>query len=293
MKQAYETAAALLPPLLRRRALLLPEDRMDAAEELRLRSGTEPAVLLPEGERPLPGAGAVSPGELAAVLENATGASVHTAGDSIRRGFVSVRGGVRLGLCGTAVLAGGRMAGLRGLSSLCIRIPGQARGCADGVFPILCAGGFRSTLLLSPPGGGKTTLLRELVRLLSDGGQRVALADERGEVAAVWQGLPQLDVGKRTDVLSAAPKAEAAMLLLRAMNPQVLALDEITAPADIQACVTAAGCGVALLATAHAADAAALEERPLYRRLLAEGIFARAVVITRAGPRREYRVTAL
>lgn len=293
MRKAFDTAAALLPPLLRRRAQMLPDGDKDRAEELRLRSGVIPTVLLSDGEKSLPGAGEVSPADLCAVLENATGASVHTASDSIRRGFVSVRGGVRVGLCGTAAVSGGGVCAMRGLSSVCIRIPGQAIGCADAIFPELYDGSFRSTLLISPPGAGKTTLLRELVRRLSDAGRRVALSDERGEVAAVWQGRAQLDVGRTTDIITAAPKAESAVMLLRSMNPEILALDEITAPEDAQACVQACGCGVSILATAHGADADALRSRPVYRRLLREGVFSRAVIISRSGSGRIYKVVPL
>ena len=175
-----------------------------------------------------------------------------------------------------AAAEGGRLRTLRSLRSAAVRIPREAFGCADGVFSALGGADFRSTLLLSPPGGGKTTLARELVRLLSGKGVRVAVADERGELA-----LTPRSLGPCADVLSLAPKAEAAMLLLRAMNPQVIAMDEVTAPEDAEAIELAAGCGVELLATAHAASVSELQRRPLYRRLLALGVFRQAVVIRR------------
>lgn len=122
---------------------------------------------------------------------------------------------------------------------------------------------------------------------------RVALADERGEVAALYNGVPQLEVGRRTDVAEGCPKAQGLMLLLRAMNPQVLAVDEITAPEDIKALTAAAGCGVILLATAHGEGRADLERRPLYRPLLEEGLFHRLIHIRREGERRVYTVEEL
>lgn len=281
MKKAFDMALTLLPPSVRLFARRLTQAETERAEELRLRSGQAPTVLLPEGEVPLPGAGLISPGEISAVLEIATGASLHTVADSIRRGFVNVRGGVRVGVCGTAVTDRGRITSLRAFSSVSIRIPGEAWGCAQEIFPRLAAEGFPSTLIVSPPGWGKTTLLRELIRLLSGEGLRISLADERGEVAAQWNGVSQLDVGSHTDVITGAPKAEAAMMLLRAMNPQILAMDEITAPEDVEACRRAAGCGVAILATAHGEDVKCLAGRELYRRLLEEGIFTRAVSISK------------
>ena len=152
-------------------------------------------------------------------------------------------------------------------------------------------GGFCDTLIVSPPGAGKTTLLRELVRLLSVRGERVAVADERAEVAGGLEG--GFDLGPRTDVMSGAPKAAAALMLIRSMSPTVLAMDEITAPEDVEAVLSAAGCGVAVLATAHAEGLAGLRRRALYRRLLDEGVFRRFVAVRRRPDgAREYEVKA-
>jgi len=291
--EEFLRAARLLPPGLRCEMLALPPEIRDRAEELRLRAMRAPSIVLGGDELPVLPEHAVSNAELQSVLEIATRASVHTYVDCIREGYVTAAGGCRVGLCGTVSTENGRIAAMRRLSSVCIRIPREKRGCADGIFPALTAGGFSSTLLLSPPGGGKTTLLRELVRLLSDGGARVALADERSEVAGTFEGAPGFDVGARTDVLTGAPKGEGVYLLLRAMAPQILAFDEITAPGDVEAASEAANCGVRLLATAHAADIADLRQRPLYRKLLEQRLFSRAVVIENDGGLRKYSVEAL
>lgn len=286
---AFEKAAALLPPDIRREALALPEPVRDACEELRLRSGRPCAALWTHGEQTF--GPALRPGELDSVLESATRASAHTALAASAAGYVPVRGGLRLELCGEAVVKDGRCAGIRRISSLCLRIPHSVPGCADGVYPALARGGFTDTLIIFPPGAGKTTLLRELVRRLSDAGERVGLADERGEVAGVWESESTFDVGSRTDIMTGAPRADAAMMLLRSMTPQIIAMDEITAAADIDAVLAASGCGVRLLATAHGADAAGIAQRALYGRLLGEGVFRRAVVIERgADGKRRYRV---
>lgn len=286
----FENAAALLPPDIRAAAMALPPGERGRAEELRLRAGQPPAISLPEGEKPFMPGRSVVPRDLDALLETATRASAHTALAAVAAGFVTVKGGCRVGLCGEASLRDGQVSGLRRLSSVSVRIPRQAKGCADGVYPALTAGGFRDTLVLSPPGAGKTTLLRELVRRLSEGGSRVALADERGEVAGVWEGEPMLDVGPRTDIVTGAPKQQAAMMLLRAMTPDILAMDEITSPEDVEAVAAAAGCGVRLLATAHARGVDELWRRPVYARLLALEIFTRFVTISRKDGGRFYAV---
>ena len=295
MESAYLKAAALLPEPWRQAAYALPLGEQLRAEELRLRLGKSAAVLLPGGERPLPASIPVTAGALRDLLERATGASVHAAADELRQGYVTARGGCRIGFCGQTVVENGVFRTLRAVSSAAIRIPREKHGCADGLFPALYGENrFASTLLLSPPGGGKTTLARELVRLLSLSGRRVAVLDERGELGGGSEGRTEFDLGPQTDVLTGAPKAEGAMLLLRAMDPEILAMDEITAKSDLEAVALAVGCGVQLLATAHAENTAALRQRPLYRELLALGAFDKAVVIHKAADgTRLLRVEAL
>ena len=296
---AFLQAAALLPRRLREPLEGLDGAIQADAEEVRLRAGWAMTVLLPDGERNVPGAEeALLPGDLSLVLEVATHASAHTALSRVCQGFFTLEGGHRMGLCGSTVVENGEVRNLRQLSSLALRVARQRRGVCAPVLPALRqGGGLHSTLILSPPGGGKTTLLRDLIRACSsgEGGAplRMAVADERGEVAALWEGIPQLDVGPCTDVLEGCPKAEGLMMLLRGMNPQVLCADEITAPADLAALETAANCGVSLLATAHGSSLDDLRRRPLYRDLLARGIFRRLVTISGRGTAREYAVTDL
>lgn len=163
----------------------------------------------------------------------------------------------RVGLCGCAYgQAAGQIDGIRQLSSVSVRIPHAVPGCADALVPQLMKDGFCSTLILSPPGGGKTTLLRECVRRLSDQGLRISLMDERGEIAVVQNRMPQFDVGANTDIMTGGQKAACCMMLLRAMRPDVLAFDEISAPEDIEAMRIAAG-----LRRCAAGDGARAERR--------------------------------
>lgn len=285
---AFEEVCALLPAGLRRGAEGLPEHVRSRGEELRLRAGRVPTVVVGREELPLPGCPAVTVRDLEETVERATRSSSHTALSSVRRGYFTTRGGHRIGLCGSAAEEEGVVRNLRKLSSLDLRVARSVPGRGAEVLPqLLVDGQFRGALLLGEPGSGKTTLLRDLVRLLSDGGSRVGLCDERGEVAALWEGVPQFDVGARTDVLDGCPKAWGLLSLLRGMSPQVLACDEITDPADLSALETCANCGVALLATVHAAGVEDLGRKGLYSSLLSRRLFPRAVVVSRLGDRVE------
>ena len=293
----WEQAAAVLPEPLRAGLRELGSDRLFELEEVRLRRGFPMTALLPGGEVDTD-TPPIGEEELRQVLENATQSSAHTALDRVRQGFVTLRGGHRVGLCGSVVRRDGGIVTLRELSSLSIRVARPVVGQAGVLLPQLREGGaFASTLILAPPGAGKTTLLRELVRGLSDGEGsaplRVGVADERGEIAALWRGEPQLYVGRHTDVLDGCSKAEGLSMLIRGMNPQAVAVDEITDPADVRAVTEAAGCGAVLLATAHGGGPEDLRRRPVYRALLSAGVFRRLVVLERRDGRRTARVEAL
>ena len=204
-----------------------------------------------EGERACgftPGAQQV--GDMAeALCEHA----LYARAEEQRQGFVTLRGGHRMGLCGRVVAQGTSVRALRDISSLCVRVAGQWEGAADTLVPHLTSGGrVRSALIIGLPGSGKTTVLRDACRQLSDAGHRVAIADERSELAAMSRGAPQLDVGARTDVLDGVCKEIALRWLLRSMSPEIIATDELGAATDALAVLEAAQSGVAVLATAHA-----------------------------------------
>lgn len=282
----WTRALRLLPESYRTK---LAAEKGADAEEIRLRCHLPPTVLRAGNEQVFSDR-ICREEDLQRVLEKASGASLHAVSDMLKEGYLTVDA-VRIGVCGT-LLPPEQGGGFRRLSSLVLRIPRECRGIARELLPALrenCHGG---TLLLSPPGGGKTTLLRECVRCLSNGGLRVALADERCELSG-GEGADGFDLGCRTDVLIGCDKAKGAMMLLRSMNPQMIAMDEISSPRDLESVRQIAGCGVGLLASAHAASPEGMCSRPLYRDLLASGIFQLAVCIEGRGSERRYRLQRL
>lgn len=287
------SAASMLPIALNSEILILPETERELIEEIRLRAGQAMTVLINGWEKTIAEEHIVTVSDLESVLECATGASVHAVETSMANGYINVDGGIRLGICGKAIMRAGTVCGIMNLSSLSLRIPKEIRGVAANELRLMNRNGLTDILIASPPGCGKTTCLREFVRVISDSGKRVSVADERGEIAAVSDGVAQFDVGRHTDVISDAPKAKAAMMLIRAMNPDVLAMDEVSSSEDMQSVFEASGCGVHLLATAHARNAKDLYSRKLYRRLMQMRIFKYCLFIENSSGSRSYRVEEL
>ena len=280
----------------------MPDFRKAQAEEFRLRAGRPMTLLTTEGELfvsdELPRQ-SVTQSDLEQLCDTVTGYSRYAASESMGKGYLVGRGGFRVGLCGTVVLRDGVGVNLRDISSATVRISRQAAGLCGSISELLPEGEvFQSTLIAAPPGAGKTTLLREMVAALSNGSEeraplRVGVVDERGELAGMYRGVPQLDVGFHTDVLDGCPKALGIPMLMRSANPQVIAVDEITAEEDLAAMAAAANCGVALLATIHALDGEELRRKPLYPVLATSQVFRRLITISVEAGQRRYQVQTL
>lgn len=290
------------PVPLRRSLAILPLTVRQQLEEIRLRLHRPVMVVAGGWDAFLGSNGLVTTmsdalvlgeREASQFLETISRASLYAMEDDIRQGFITLPGGHRVGLTGQAVMEQQRLRTLKNIAGFNVRLARAVPGAANSVLPRLVRQGrVMHTLIASAPGCGKTTMLRDLTRQLSSGvqelgvsGMRVAVADERSEIAACWRGVPQLDLGPRTDVLDGCPKAEAIMLLLRSMSPQVIVTDEIGNEADTAALEEALYSGVTLLATAHGATLEEVLRRPTLARLLRKGAFERVVILSRSrGP---------
>ncbi len=287
----------LLPSSIKRLIDALEEDIYYQIEELRMREG-QALSYISMGEEVVPDEWRlhkITAKEIAWVLEAAGKGSMHAVLEQFKHGFLSVEGGHRIGICGSVAMRGDNLINFRHISSLSIRFSHEVQSIAEPILPQLIEDGrLKNTLIFSAPGGGKTTFLRDCIRCLSDGigtpPFRVGVADERGEICDMYAGKAQRSVGSRTDIIDACPKDKALIMMLRGMNPQVLAVDEITAKNDLIAVEEVAGCGVSLIATAHGQAPNEVVYRPIYRELLQKGIFERFVWIGIKDGKRRYRV---
>ena len=289
----YLQAIACLPPRLMGEAMQIPDELMSHVEEVRLRCGHPLSVVADGKERSFKGL-PVDAGELRELLARAARFSVHSYEEDLSRGFLPLEGGHRLGLCGTIARSNGLSVGYRTLSSVCIRVAREFVGVSAPYFQNICGDGrCRSTLIIAPPGLGKTTFLRDLIRLCSVNGFRVGVADERSELAALRAGSSQFDLGPQADVIEGIDKAEAAMRLIRTMSPQVVAMDEITEEQDLRTVRMAAHCGVSILASAHGIDVQDLARKQMFREMFEQKIFEQFVILTRENGERTVRMEAV
>ncbi len=259
----WKELLSVLPQWLRGQLAAYAEE----LQEIRLRCGQPPELVLGKGSRWL--SKTVTQEDISFCVNTASRYSPWSAA-TVSQGYITAPGGHRIGLCGEAVIKDGELTGMRTVHSLCIRVARDFPGLARRVH-------FRgqAMLILGAPGWGKTTLLRDVCRSVAEE-ETVAVVDQRQELFP-----PGFPTGKRMDILYGCPKKQGIEIVLRTMGPNCIAVDEITASEDCQALLHAFGCGVRLIATAHAAGMSDFRQRSVYAPLRESRLFDTFLILDR------------
>ncbi|ARK31407.1 stage III sporulation protein AA [Halalkalibacter krulwichiae] len=283
--------AEILPVTIREVIKRLEPMTVERTEEIRLRVGRPLEVIaggIPYYPSTLDKLYIVSADDAKFLLNQLSQYSMYAFEEELRRGFITIKGGHRVGLAGKVVLDRGQVKTLRDISSFNIRIARQTIGVAERLISHLYDQRWLNTLFIGAPQTGKTTLLRDVARLISVGMPskkipplKVGIVDERSEIAASMKGVPQLELGPRVDVLDGCPKAEGMMMLIRSMSPDVIVVDEIGRDEDVYAVQEALHAGVKVMTTAHGISLEDIERRPAMKSLLDIKAFERCVELTR------------
>lgn len=259
---AWNSLMDILPPWLRQEA---DKHGRELLQELRMRINAPPELVLSQQVKWLDRK--VHKEDINFCINMASQYSPW-ASKSISNGYITAPGGHRIGICGETVFCDNIVSGIRSVRSICIRVARDFQGISNKITV-----DEKSILILGAPGWGKTTLLRDLARRISID-ETVCVVDERGELFP-----EQFPCGKRMDVLTGCPKSIGLDMALRTMGPDRIVLDEITALEDADAVIRAVGCGVGILATAHASSVDDMKKRPIYRKLWESGVFESIVVL--------------
>ncbi|MGG3737898.1 stage III sporulation protein AA [Aeribacillus pallidus] len=281
-----ESVISMLPKKVAEVVRRLPPTIVEEMEEIRLRTFRPVEVCTRGNPYFLPYTFTEEDAEH--LINRLSNHSFYTLEEELKRGYITIEGGHRVGLAGKVVLEQGMVKGLRQLSSFNIRIARQKIGVGEPLIPFLFDGTWRHTIIIGSPQTGKTTLLRDLARIISSGyepfgipAMKVGIVDERSEIAGCLRGIPQLDFGYRVDVLDGCPKAEGMMMMIRSMSPDVLIVDEIGREEDGKAIMEAMNAGITLLTTTHGKNLEDIQKRPILQQILKEQRFQRFIELNR------------
>lgn len=267
----------------------LEEIRLRCNQPIVLRTTDQELTITRQGklDSKLAGGYRVKTEDLSRTIASISDNSFYAFEEEIRRGFITIPGGHRVGLAGQMVIRDNQVHNISSFSSIAIRMARQIKGCASSLLPQLVhKGRVNNTLVVSPPRCGKTTLLRDLTRILSSGddhipGCNITVVDERSEIAGCYHGIPQMDIGPRTDVLDACPKALGMMMAIRSLSPDILVTDELGRKEDLYAVRECINAGVNIIASVHAGSIEEIQRRDILQDPLSQGIFQSIVILSR------------
>mgnify|MGYP002543444991 FL=1 len=273
----------------------ISEEEVNIIEEIRIRINLPIIVKLAEKEKIIDYK--VSTEDINYIFQKICENSIYAYQNQIANGFVTIKGGNRVGIVGTAVVQNGKVTNLNYVSGLNFRIAQEIIGCSNKIMPNIIRGEtIYNTLIIAMPGMGKTTLLRDIIRNLSNGftddntkikGQNISVIDERGEISATYRGGSQNDLGIRTDVLNDIPKAIGMKMAIRSMAPQIIAADEIGSVDDVNAIQYAICCGIKGIFTAHGNSVEDVKKNTELKSLIDNKIFEKFIIIKKEDGRRK------
>ncbi|MED3717052.1 stage III sporulation protein AA [Geobacillus thermodenitrificans] len=277
-----EAVWGILPKTIAMAVQQLPSWR-DGIEEIRIRVSRPLEVIANGTARLLPYE--VTKEDGVQLLNKLSRYSIYAVEEELKRGFMTIEGGHRVGLAGKVITEGGKVKAIRDVASFNIRIAKEQVGIADPLIPYVYDGRWCHTMIIGSPQTGKTTLLRDVARLISSGteripAQKVAIVDERSEIAGCVKGIPQFSFGPRLDVLDACPKAEGMMMMIRSMSPDVIIVDEIGREEDSEAVLEAANAGVSVWTTVHGRSIKDVQQRPTLGSVMEQKVFERFIELT-------------